>query len=87
MNFNLINGIYSEEEARELITKLVQIKIKFQENRIREGDLLQEEDIKRREKRIIELQNYLKKCLDLFENCKNGIDLTTTIEISPHLLR
>jgi hypothetical protein len=58
MELQLINGYFHASEAGELLTELVNTKIRFHEKRIQlAGD--NEEDIKMREKRIIELQRGL----------------------------
>jgi len=65
MNLQLINGSFSKQEALELITQMVHVKIKFQENKIQHSS--NEEDIKMRESRIKHLQK------DLYE-IKKEID-------------
>lgn len=50
----LIKGRFSKEESLELLTQLIQVKIRFQENKILKSD--NEEDIKMRERRIKQLQ-------------------------------
>lgn len=55
----LINGNFSQAEAIELLTKMVQVKVAFHESKIDAS--LNEDDIKMREKRIIQLQNDLKE--------------------------
>lgn len=57
MNLSLMNGHFSPEEAMDLITQMIQTKIKFHENKITISD--HSEDIKMREKKIIQLQNTL----------------------------
>jgi len=65
MNLQLINGSFSKQEALELITQMVHVKIKFQENKIQHSS--NEEDIKMRESKIKQLQK------DLYE-IKKEID-------------
>ena len=60
MKLPLIDGNFSQRDAEAIISSMIQLKIKFHERKIEE-DNLQEEDIKMREKRIIELQNNLKE--------------------------
>ncbi len=57
MQINLIDGSFTRIEAVDLITQIVSSKINFQVSKI--GDNLEEEDIKRRERRIRDLQNEL----------------------------
>ncbi len=58
MEINLINGTFQPGEAAELLTELVNTKIRFHEKRIHASGN-NEEDIKMREKRIIDLQRQL----------------------------
>lgn len=53
----LIKGTYSKEDALEIIKQIIQVKIKFHEERIILSD--SEEDIKMRERRIKDLHNDL----------------------------
>jgi hypothetical protein len=59
MNIQLINGEFNSTEAVELITQMVNVKIKYHENKIITQD--NEEDIKLRETKIKQLQNELQK--------------------------
>ena len=56
-SFKLIQGKFSANDAVDIITQLVQVKIKFHENKI--TNTSNEEDSKLEEKRIKELQNEL----------------------------
>lgn len=53
----LINGSFSKEDALELITGIVSLKINYHEKMIHRSD--NEEDIKMRENRIRKLQDEL----------------------------
>jgi len=66
MKLPLIDGNFSQRDAEAIISNMIQLKIKFHERKIEE-DNLQEEDIKMREKRIIELQNNLKQFNELIK--------------------
>lgn len=57
MNITLIQGQFSSTDAIELLTKMVHVQIKFHENKICNTN--NEEDVKMREKKIIQLQKYL----------------------------
>lgn len=59
MNIPLIKGSYSNAEAVTLITDLINVKIKFHENKI--CNTQNEEDVKMRERRIKQLQNDLQE--------------------------
>lgn len=57
MNIQLIEGQFSQQDALELITQMVHVKIKFHERKI--SNSLNEEDIKARENKIKRLQKEL----------------------------
>lgn len=69
MNIQLIQGQFTQKDAINIITQLIQVKIQFQEDKIFEQS--SEEDIKMRERRIKQLQK------DLF-------DMRQTIELNGH---
>jgi hypothetical protein len=68
MNIQLIDGNFSQNEALELLTQLIHVKIKFHESKIEKSQ--NEEDIKMRERRIKQLQQsfYEAKQLILTKN-------------------
>ena len=82
MELQLIKGKFEIEDALNLITKLVETKIKYLESKINNQGFNSEEDIKRREKRIIELQNELKQVRDNFLLLSSGIELNASITIN-----
>lgn len=57
MTIQLIQGDFTSDEALELISQLIQVKINFHENKI--NKMSHEEDTKRREVKIKELQKDL----------------------------
>lgn len=67
MKIQLIQGKFSSKDALELITNMIQIKIKYHENKIA-GDT-SEEDIKLRESKIKRLQ---KELFELRETVNSG---------------
>lgn len=79
MNFQLIKGEFSANDAMDIITQMIHIKIKYHENKIH--DLSNEEDIKRRESKIKQLQKDLYEIRKLIESKSNKIKMTGTIEI------
>ncbi|MBK6447919.1 MAG: hypothetical protein IPN87_03800 [Saprospiraceae bacterium] len=70
MNIQILDGEFKSNEAIELITQMIHIKIKYHENKISLSQL--EEDIKARENKIKRLQK------DLYE-FRNTIDSTTKV--------
>ncbi|MFZ1229002.1 MAG: hypothetical protein WAQ83_13370 [Saprospiraceae bacterium] len=70
MNIQILDGEFKSNEAIELITQMIHIKIKYHENKRSLSQL--EEDIKARENKIKRLQK------DLYE-FRNTIDSTTKV--------
>jgi hypothetical protein len=70
MNIQILDGEFKSNEAIDLITQMIHIKIKYHENKISVSQL--EEDIKARETKIKRLQK------DLYE-FRNTIDSTTKV--------
>lgn len=78
MKINLIQGVFDNNEAIEILTQIIHVKIKFHEDKIKESS--SEEEMKMRENRIIKLQK------DLFE-IRNFIKAKTgAIDIQAELL-
>ena len=57
MNIQIIQGEFNAKDTLELLTKMIQIKIRYHENKIMMNS--SEEDIKARESKIKRLQNEL----------------------------
>lgn len=57
MNIDLIQGSFSSADAKEIVSDMVQVKIKYHQNKITKE--CTEEEIKYRENRIKKLQNQL----------------------------
>ncbi len=79
MNIQLIQGQFNKTDALDLITQMVHIKIKYNENKIKQTE--NEEDIKMRESRIKQLQKDLYELRKHLESNGNKIILTSQIEI------
>lgn len=62
MEIKLIDGVFTINEAEELLTEIFKIKIAFHEKKIKTVHIT-EEDIEHSEKRIIELQNTLSNAI------------------------
>ena len=77
MNIQLIQGQFSTKDAIDIITQMVHIKIKFQENKILHSG--NEEDIKMRETRIKKLQKELFEARKFIE--QNGAKINIQSEI------
>lgn len=59
MNFKIIDGVFSRQEAIDILTDMVRLKIRFHERRIENSSHI--EDISHREARIRELQSELQE--------------------------
>ncbi len=70
MNIQLIEGDFKSSDALELITQMIQVKIKYHENKITNNH--NEEDIKARETKIKRLQK------QLFE-FRNSVDANSKV--------
>ncbi len=57
MNMQLIEGQFNTSEALDIITQMIQVKVKYHEDKITQSS--NEEDIKFREAKIKHLQNEL----------------------------
>jgi hypothetical protein len=77
MNIKLIQGQFSAQDAIDIITQMINVKIKFHENKI--NNAFAEEDIKMREKRIKQLQQQLQESRNYIE--KKGENITIESEL------
>ena len=79
MNIQLIKGHFNAPEAIELITEMVQVKIRFLERKINLTH--NEEDIKMRENRIRDLQNDLHTLRNFMIAQAGPVDLKSEITV------
>ena len=79
MKINIIKGQFKPSEALSIITKMIDVKIKFQEEKIKTSD--NEEDIKMRENRIKSLQKELYESRKFIESHRGLISLQSDIQI------
>jgi hypothetical protein len=79
MQLQLIQGQFSHQEAINIITKMVHVKIKFHEDKIH--SLSNEEDIKMRENRIKQLQKELYEVRNYIAGTKTKIGIESVLEI------
>lgn len=80
MKIQLINGQFTANETNNLISQLVQVKIKFLENKI--NSLQHEEDIKSKETKIVSLQNTLSNLRNQINLEKLDVKIKSDIEIN-----
>jgi hypothetical protein len=79
MKIQLLNGNFSGQEAMEILTKLIQVKIQFHEQKINE--ISGEEEIKMRENRIKKLQKELFEARLLIEKRNENVNLNCEINL------
>jgi hypothetical protein len=79
MEIQILQGEFSTKDAIELITQMIQIKIKYHEGKILENS--SEEDIKYRESKIRSLQNELYKVKNMISEQGIKIKLDGVINI------
>jgi hypothetical protein len=79
MKINLIHGQFSKKDALAIVTKMIDVKIKFQEEKIKKSD--NEEDIKMRETRIKILQKELYESYEFINSQKLHVSMESEIKI------
>ncbi|MDH4473356.1 MAG: hypothetical protein QE487_12180 [Fluviicola sp.] len=82
-NIQLFDGVFEPQEAIDLLTQMVQVKIKYHEAKI--SSLSNEEDVKMREKRIKLLQNELFELRDSIEKMSGKINVSGELTFNPLL--
>lgn len=75
----LLKGTFTKQEAINLITQMIAVKIKFHENSILKTD--NEEDIKMREGRIRQLQKELYEARIYIEHQDEPVELFGEVKI------
>lgn len=81
MNIQIIQGEFSSQDALELITQLIHLKIKYHENKIAKN--VNEEDIKYRESKIKILQKELFDFRNSIKEKRQNLRLEATIAVVP----
>jgi hypothetical protein len=79
MELHLIDGQFSATDAIAIITQLIEVKIKYQENKIKSSH--NEEDIKMRERKIKTLQKELADSRVYIQNQTGDIFIKSTINL------
>jgi hypothetical protein len=80
MKIQLLKGSFSPKEIEKVINSLIQVKIKYHEEKINTDD--EEETIKMRENRIIKLQNELSEIRKYIQNADKDILVESEINLS-----
>lgn len=78
MHFKLINGIYTREEAYEILSRMIEVKLSFHESKL--AELTDEEDIKARQKRIETLRNDLEELATKFNMSDEMVSISATVK-------
>ena len=79
MNIQLIQGAFNSNDAIELISQMVHIKIKYHENKINSDS--NEEDIKTREAKIKRLQQELFELRKTIQSKTKSVKVEAIIKI------
>jgi len=79
MKIHLIQGHFTSKDAISIITKMIDVKIKFQEEKIKSAD--NEEDVKMRETRIKSLQKELYDSRKTIEALGENVSIQSEINI------
>jgi len=80
MNIQLIQGQFNANEAIEIITQMIHVKIKYHENKITGNS--NEEDIKSRETKIKRLQKELFEAREIVLSKRKNISIDAVITIT-----
>ena len=80
MDIQLIQGQFNAQDAIDILTQLLEVKIKFHENKI--NNELSEEATKMREKRIKSLQTDLQNIRQYIKENGDSITLQSQININ-----
>ena len=80
MELHLIDGQFDGTEAIEIIAQLIQVKIKYHENKIKSSH--NEEDVKMRERKIKTLQKELAVSREYIQKQSNNISINSVINLT-----
>lgn len=80
MNIQLIQGHFSTQDAIDIITQIINVKIKFHENKI--DNAHNEEDIKMREQRIKQLQQSLQESRSHINSQGEMVSITSELSFN-----
>lgn len=79
MNIPLVQGNFSSTDSFEILNQMVQLKVKFHENKISKTS--NEEDIKYRETKIKRLQHDLMELKKYIDDCKSPVSVDVQVKI------
>jgi argininosuccinate lyase len=79
MQLQLLQGQFSAREALNILSEMIQVKIRFHEAKIEASD--REEDIHMRERRISELQNEMHRLRHAFKSNEDMVTLEAAVNL------
>lgn len=79
MKIQLIEGSFDKQDALNLLSKIIKVKIDFHESKI-DADS-NAEDVRMSEQKIKKLQNNLMDLRNQINDCSSGIVINASIEI------
>lgn len=80
MKVQLLKGSFNPKELENILTELINVKIKYHESKIKSED--DEETIKMRENRIIKLQKELSELRKYIQNTNKDILVESEISLN-----
>jgi hypothetical protein len=80
MELHLLDGQFDAIEASEIIAQLIQVKIKYHENKIKSSH--NEEDVKMRERKIKTLQKELAASREYIQKQTNNLSINSVINLT-----
>jgi hypothetical protein len=80
MELHLIDGQFDTAEAIEIIGQLIQVKIKYHENKINSSH--NEEDVKMRERKIKTLQKEFAASREYIQKQTNNLSINSVITLT-----
>ncbi len=80
LQLSLLEGVFSRQEALDLLSQLVEVKIRFHEGQMK--NLTEVEDLKMREKRIQALQSELNSLREELVQSGQHVALSSKVFIS-----
>ncbi len=80
MKLTLIDGVFSAQDAAELISQMFSVKIKFHEQKISQST--SEEDIKFRENKIKNLQKELHEFREVMKGKVDAVSIQSLVNLA-----
>lgn len=81
MDLPLIDGVYPRQDAIDLLTEMVALKIRYHERQLQQGQDV--EDTRHREARIRRLQEALHAAREHIQQAGSLVSLNSSVHIAP----